>query len=157
MEVVSIFGYKSLEPFLLTKHTPAGHRIFKYFGKYFMAPFLYEFADNLDEQVGIVGIDEVPRGGYAHTSLLTHYVKHHNINVSHAKLIAQNSVNYAGKTLQYRLEHPRHFKYYGREDMDVILVDDIVTTGTTLQEARSVLAGIGLNVIFALCLADAQY
>jgi competence protein ComFC len=65
-------------------------------------------------------------------------------------------VNYSGKSLQYRLEHPRDFVYTGKSGIDVILVDDIVTTGITLQEAQKVLMEHDVNVLFALTLADVE-
>ena len=74
----------------------------------------------------------------------------------HASLMAQNRVNYSGKSLQYRLEHPRDFVYTGKSGIDVILVDDIITTGITLQEAQKVLMENGVNVLFALTLADVE-
>ena len=70
--------------------------------------------------------------------------------------MARNRVNYSGKTLQYRLEHPRDFNYTGKSDIDVILIDDIITTGITLQEAHKVLTVHGVNVLFALTLADVE-
>ncbi len=72
----------------------------------------------------------------------------------YGSLMAQNRVNYSGKTLQFRLEHPREFIYNGRSNVDVILVDDIITTGITLQEAQKELISQGVNVLFALTLAD---
>ena len=65
-------------------------------------------------------------------------------------------MNYSGKPLQYRLEHPRDFVYSGKKDVNVILVDDIVTTGITLQEAQKVLMAHHVNVLFALTLADVE-
>jgi competence protein ComFC len=65
-------------------------------------------------------------------------------------------VNYSGKTLQFRLDHPRDFLYTGKSNTDVILVDDIITTGITLQEAQKVLMDHGVNVLFALTLADVE-
>ena len=63
---------------------------------------------------------------------------------------------YAGKSLQFRLDNPRDFDYHGKKDVDVILVDDIITTGITLQEAQKVLTQSGVNVLFALVLADVE-
>ena len=40
--------------------------------------------------------------------------------------------------------------------MSVVLIDDIVTTETTLQEAQKVLEKGGVNVLFALVLANAK-
>jgi competence protein ComFC len=71
-------------------------------------------------------------------------------------LLSSNHITYARKTLQYRLDNPRDFRYCGYEGIDAILVDDIVTTGITLQEAQNKLREHGVNVLFALTLADAR-
>jgi competence protein ComFC len=157
LEVVSLFGYKSIESFLLTKHTPAGYRIYKYFGDNFAVPFIQEFAENIYKSVTLVGIDESIDSGYSHSALLMRSAGHPMIKVAHGKLLSRNNVKYAGKTLEYRLQHPRDFRYTGKSGIDIILVDDIVTTGTTLQEAQKVLAHNKVNVLFALTLADAKY
>jgi len=104
----------------------------------------------------IVGIDENVQSGYAHVALLTHEMKMKNVKVQHAKLIARNKINYSGKTLQFRLENPRDFEYRGKKGVEVILVDDIVTTGTTLKEAAWVLQQNGVEVLFALTLAGVE-
>ncbi len=157
LDVVSLFGYKSIEPFLLTKHTPVGHRVYKYFGQKFVAPFLEDFAQNIFVPVTLVAIDEKVKHGYSHSALLMHYIDHPMVRPDHARLLSRNSVNYAGKSLQYRLDHPRNFIYTGKNNIDVVLVDDIITTGTTLQEAQMVLKKNKVNVLFALTLADAKY
>ncbi|TET87658.1 MAG: ComF family protein, partial [Sulfurovum sp.] len=94
--------------------------------------------------------------GYAHVALLTRAMKTKYSKPLHASLMARNRVNYSGKTLQYRLENPRDFVYKGVSDIDVILIDDIITTGITLQEAQKVLTEHGVNVLFALTLADVE-
>jgi len=158
VEVVSLFGYHAIEPFLLSKHTPLGHRIYRYLGRHFLAPFLSDFASSLSQHdpVRVIGIDEQVRHGYSHTALLTHSVSHPLLDVLSASLIARNRVNYAGKTLQYRLDHPRNFRYTGPSGAEAILVDDIITTGLTLQQAQQALQPKGAEVLFALTLADAQ-
>jgi len=70
--------------------------------------------------------------------------------------MAKNRVHYSGKGLQFRLENPRDFVYKGKSNIDVILVDDIITTGITLQEAQKVLIQNGVNVLFALTLANVE-
>ena len=40
---------------------------------------------------------------------------------------------------------------------DVILVDDLITTGLTLTQAIEVLKHAGKNVVFCLTLADASF
>lgn len=156
LDVISFYRYTTLEPLLLTKHKPEGYRIFKALAAMTFKPFMKEFAEHDDGIVYIVGIDERVESGYSHTALLSRAMKTEMSIPQHASLLAQNRLNYAGKPLQYRLAHPRDFRYTGRSGVDVILVDDIVTTGTTLQEAQGVLLSHGVNVLFALTLADAK-
>ena len=156
LDVISFFKYSTLESLLLTKHKPEGYRIYKSLAKMTMKPFIEEFVESDDRDVYIVGIDEHVKSGYAHVALLTRAMKTKYSIPQHSALMAGNRVNYSGKTLQYRLEHPRDFIYTGKSDIDVILIDDIVTTGITLQEAQKVLMAYGVNVLFALTLADVE-
>lgn len=156
LEVVSFFKYSALESLLHTKHKPEGYRIFRALAQMTMRPFIEKFMQFDDKKICIVGIDERVKNGYAHVALLTHVMKHKNAIPLHGALMAKNKVNYSGKTLQYRLDHPRDFVYKGKPNIDVVLVDDIITTGITLQEAQKVLLEHGVNVLFALTLADAQ-
>jgi len=156
MDVISFYRYSSIESLLHTKHKPEGHRIFKALAHMTMKPFIKEFLENNDGDVYIVGVDEYVKSGYAHVSLLTRAMKSKNSIPEHASLLAKNRVNYSGKSLQYRMENPRDFVYTGTEDVHAILVDDIITTGITLQEAQKVLMQHGVNVLFALTLADVE-
>jgi len=156
LDVISFYKYSTLEPLLLTKHTSHGYRIYKALAQMTMRPFIKEFIEHDDGIVYIIGIDEYVKNGYAHVSLLTHAMKSERSIPLHATLMAQNRVHYAGKDLQFRLNNPRNFKYTGKRNIDVILVDDIITTGITLQEAQKVLIENGVNVLFALTLADVE-
>ncbi|RUM72386.1 MAG: ComF family protein [Sulfurovum sp.] len=156
LDVISFYHYSTLEPLLLTKHKPEGYRIFKALAKMTMRPFIEEFVEHDEGDICIVGIDERVNSGYSHVAMLTHAMHTPLSRPLHASLIAQNRVNYAGKPLQYRLDNPRDFRYRGRSGVDVILVDDIITTGITLQEAQKVLSMHDVNVLFALTLADAK-
>jgi len=154
LDVISFYKYTALEALLLSKHKPEGYRIYKYLAQITMKPFMEEFMESDDRVVYIIGVDEYVRSGYAHVSLLTRAMHTENSITLHAKLMAQNRVNYSGKDLQFRLNNPRNFKYTGKSHIDAILVDDIITTGITLQEAQKVLLQHGVNVLFALTLAD---
>jgi len=156
LDVISFYKYSTLESLLLTKHKPEGYRIYKALAEITMKPFILEFAENVEENIYIIGIDEYVKSGYAHVALLTHAMKTKTIKPLHASLIAQNRVNYSGKDLQFRLKNPRNFKYTGKRNIDVILVDDIITTGITLQEAQNILIDNGVNILFALTLADVE-
>jgi len=117
---------------------------------------MQSFAQSLQEPIYIIGIDEKIRYGYSHVSILAHSMKTPLSIPLHHKLIAQNSVNYAGKSLDYRLNNPRDFRYTGKENIDAILVDDTITTGVTLQEAYITLQQHNVNVLFALTLSDSS-
>ena len=156
LDVISFFKYATLESLLHTKHKPEGYRIYKALANMTVKPFIEEFVESDDRDVYIVGIDEFVKSGYAHVALLTRAMRRKSSIPQHSALMAQNRVNYSGKSLQFRLEHPRDFVYTGKSNIDVILVDDIITTGITLQEAQKVLMTHGVNVLFALTLADVE-
>jgi len=153
LEVYSFFNYQHIEDLLFTKHTPQGFKVYKALAQLSFKPFMQKFTQESQEKVYVVGVDEDVKSGYAHVALLTHEMKMKNVKVQHAKLMAQNKVNYSGKKLQFRLENPRDFIYTGKKGIEVILVDDIITTGTTLIEAASVLRENGVKVLFGLTLA----
>jgi competence protein ComFC len=156
LDVISFYKYSTLESLLLTKHKPEGYRIYKALASMTMKPFMEEFVEADERTVYIVGVDEFVKSGYAHVALLTHAMKTKHSIPLHSALMARNRVNYSGKDLQFRLSNPRDFVYKGKSNIDVILVDDIITTGITLQEAQKVLMASGVNVLFALTLADVE-
>ena len=156
LDVISFYKYSALESLLLTKHKPEGYRIYRALAKMTMQPFIEEFIESDDRDVYIVGVDEYVKSGYAHVALLTRAMKTKHSIPLHSTLMARNRVNYSGKDLQFRLANPRDFVYSGKSNIDVILVDDIITTGITLQEAQKVLMQSGVNVLFALTLADVE-
>jgi competence protein ComFC len=156
LEVYSFFKYRNIEDLLLTKHTSQGYIVYRALAKQTFRPFIKNFTQEDNREVYIIGVDENVKSGYSHVSLLTRELVYKNAKVLYAKLMATNLVNYAGKDLQFRLENPRNFEYSGVSDIEVILVDDIVTTGTTLQEAKRVLEKNRVKVLFALTLADAK-
>jgi len=156
LDVISFFKYSSIETLLHSKHKPEGYRIYRALADMTMRPFIEEFIESDDRDVYIVGIDEYVKSGYAHVALLTRAMRTKYSFPQHSSLMARNRMNYSGKSLQFRLENPRDFIYTGKSNIDVILVDDIITTGITLQEAQNVLISHGVNVLFALTLADVE-
>jgi len=156
LDVISFFKYSSIETLLHSKHKPEGYRIYKALADMTMKPFIEEFVESDERDVYIVGIDEFAKSGYAHVALLTRAMRTQYSFPLHSSLMARNRVNYSGKSLQFRLQNPRDFIYTGKPNIDVILVDDIITTGITLQEAQKVLLSHGVNVLFALTLADVE-
>ncbi|MDQ7084536.1 MAG: ComF family protein [Sulfurovum sp.] len=154
LDVISFYKYSHIESLLLTKHKPEGYRIYKALAEMTMKPFIEEFIESDDRIVYIIGVDEYVSGGYAHVAVLSKAMQTPQSIPLFASLLAQNRVRYAGKSLAFRRHHARDFKYTGKSHIDAILIDDIITTGTTLKEAEKVLIASGVNVLFALTLAD---
>lgn len=151
--VYSFFGYNEISPFLHTKHHPCGVSIYKFLAKKAFIPFF----EKLDLQdITLIPIDDKTKGGYSHTALLVKSIKSKNIKPIFGALRAKNGVSYSGKSLSYRKSHPREFTCKLKDINDVILVDDLVTTGTTLLEALHAMKKSNINVLFALTLADAK-
>ncbi len=156
LDVYSFFKYQNIEDLLLTKHTSQGFIVYKALAKMTFRPFIKRFLEEDNRLVYVIGVDESTKYGYSHVALLTHELRAKHSKILHAKLLAESQVNYAGKSLEYRKKNPRAFKYTGVKDIEAILVDDIITTGTTLKEAKNVLESNGVKVLFSLTLADAN-
>jgi len=156
LQVISFFKYSTLEALLLTKHKPEGYRMYKALAEMTVKPFINKFVEHSEKEIYIVGVDECVKSGYAHVALLTRAMKTKYSKPLHSALMARNKINYSGRSLEYRLWYSRDFVYKGKKNVDVILVDDIITTGITLQQAYKVLTRSGVNVLFALTLADVE-
>jgi len=156
LDVISFFKYHNIERFIFSKYNNTGVRIYRYFAKEYLKPFIEAFEEGVDSNIYLIAIDENIDRGYSHTAILSHYSQTSKIKALHSTLKAKNRVEYAGKSLEFRLNNPRDFVYTGKRDIEAILIDDIVTTGTTLQEAKRVLNECGVEIIFALTLADAR-
>ncbi|MDD5159002.1 MAG: phosphoribosyltransferase family protein [Sulfuricurvum sp.] len=152
--VYSFFPYNDIEPLLLTKHTDIGYYIYTILAKRSLGIFAREW--QYESSVASIGIDDHATSGYSHTAVLNRALKSSNIIPHFGKLRATQHYKYAGKSVEERLMNPRKFVYKPFEEKEVILVDDIVTTGTTLSEAAEILSAQGKKVIFCLTLSDAE-
>lgn len=152
--VYSFFPYNDIEPLLLTKHTDVGYYIYTILAKRSLGTFTREW--EYENRVASIGIDDHATSGYSHTAVLNRALKSANITPYYGKLRAENTHKYAGKSVEERLMNPRQFRYKPFAENEVILVDDIVTTGTTLSEASEVLHAQGKKVILCLTLTDAE-
>lgn len=156
LEVYSFFKYHDIEDLLLSKHTKQGFIVYRALAKLSFGLFIKNFIKHNKDKIYILGIDENVKYGYSHVAVLTHEMRYKNVKILHSKLMAKNPIKYAGKSLQFRLENPREFYYLGEKDIEVILVDDIITTGTTINEAKRVLEKNSVKTLFVLTLADVK-
>jgi len=154
LDVYSFFSYQNIEDLLLTKYTPQGFKVYRALGNLSFRPFIKKFTQEDRRLIYVVGVDENVKHGYSHVALLTHALRSKNVKILYGKLLAKKSIKYAGKSLQFRRNNPREFFYSGLKGIEVILVDDIITTGTTLMEAKETLTKEGVTVLFALTLAS---
>lgn len=153
LKVYSFYQYNDISLLLHTKHTYVGTKIFAQLGKHTLYEFLKTF--ELPQGILAIPIDDHVRHGYSHSAILAHSTKPY-LTPLYASLRAQNHVRYSGQNKIYRQEHKRNFLVQIPKQSDVILIDDIVTTGSTLQEAYDTLRKQEVNVLFALVLADAK-
>ena len=152
--VYSFYKYREIEPLLLTKHTDLGAYIYAILAEMAFKKFAdsFEFVD----RVASVSVDDHTKHGYSHTAILSRALSSEYIRPYFGKLRARSKETYSGKDFQYRLLHPRKFQYKGFKESDVIVVDDIITTGLTLTQAVETLIQEGKSVLFCLTLADAD-
>jgi len=161
LEVISFFDYYLVMDFIKSKYSSSGYRLYKFFAKEYFNPFIKNFIKNLEnreDNIYLIGIDENIKKGYSAISVLLHNALKgvDSVKPLYNVLKAQNRVRYAGRSLEYRLNNPRDFIYSGPKNIDVILIDDTITTGITLEEAHRVLKSNGVNVLFALTVAVAK-
>jgi len=150
-DIISFYDYEEIEKLIKYKYYKFGHRVLKILAEESFFKFFSLYPDKLN----IIPIDDNPAKGFSHTAVLANAIKGHNILYS--TLHSQNKVHYAGKDLEFRLNNPKDFKYTGAENIDVVLIDDVLTTGSTINEAKEVLKKYNVNVLFSVVLANLQY
>lgn len=153
--VYSFYRIDELKDFINAKYHFFGDRVYKILGDIAFKKFAQNF--EYPSKVYAIPIDDHTRHQFSHTAILAKSLRSKNIIPSYHKLKANNIVKYAGKDLAYRKNNRRDFEYLGKEELNIILVDDIVTTGTTLLEAKNVLEKKQCTPLFALTLCDAKY
>lgn len=150
----SFFRYSEINELVKTKYEPIGKSVFKILGKRMAMKFCETFS--FENPVTLLPVDDRVDKGFSHTAMLAKQLQQTTLNVKYANLMAKNPMTYSGRNYQYRVQNPRQFVYRGGKNIDVILLDDVVTTGLTLLEARETLIRQGVNVLFAVTLTDAR-
>lgn len=154
LKVLSFFPYDEIDFLLKTKHTPLGFYIYTLLAKKTMPFFAQAF--KYDTMLSVVPVDDRTPYGYAHTAILARYLQSSQLYPSYATLKSGNNVRYSGKPLAYRLTHTRDFRLLKTPPFEVLLVDDIVTTGATLTQAARTLLEKNISTLMAVVLADAN-
>ena len=152
LEVISFYRYKEIKKLLHTKHTDLGYYIYTILARNSFKQFAQEFEFN--EAVVSLSIDDNIRSGYSHTAILNKELDSKYIKALYSKLRDKNGLSYSGKSREFRVLNPRNFEFKDFKCENIILVDDIVTTGTTLTNAINTLRLNKKEVLFCLTLAD---
>ncbi len=152
--VYSFYGYEDIKKLLNTKYEFYGDKVFNILGKLAFKKFSSNFQFN--QKIITIPIDDHTRHQFSQSAILAKYLKSEFIYPKYSTLKATNIIKYAGKDLLFRQKHKRDFEYSGKKDLKVILVDDLVTSGLTILEAKDVLEANDCEVLFALTLSDAK-
>jgi len=154
VKVHAFYNYSDIEALLHTKHTPLGFYIYSILARLAFKTFAEHFVWEMP--VASLSIDDHTRSGYSHTAILNRALHNKTIQPYYGKMRAQNRVSYSGKSHAFRLNNPRDFTFLHVNEQQIILVDDIVTTGTTLSEAAHCIYKAEKEVLFCLALAHVE-
>ncbi len=154
IEVISFYKYNEIKELLHTKHTDLGFYIYAILAENSIKKFAHEF--RFDSIVTSIPIDDHIKNGYSHTAILNKALKSKFIKPKFNILRASNKVSYSGKSKEFRLLNPRNFEIKEFKEESVILVDDLITTGSTLNQATQTVRSSKKEVLFCLTLADAS-
>jgi len=154
IEVISFYKYSEIKNLLHTKHTDLGFYIYKILAELAFSKFSKEFS--FEYPLVSIGIDDSIKSGYSHTAILNKALKSKTIKPLFNKLRSLNDISYSGKSKEFRMMHPREFKIKSFKEDHIVLVDDIITTASTLNQAIEVLKSNKKEVLFCLTLADAS-
>ncbi len=154
IKVISFYSYEEIAKLLHTKHLDIGYYIFDILAKNSLKVFANHYES--DERCVSLAISEKLKESYSHTEVLNKNLKSTYIKPLYQKLLNQSNIKYSGLSFQDRLLNLRKFKLKKFKCENVILVDDIITSGFTIIQAVNTLRREGKNVLFVLCLADAS-
>ncbi len=154
IKVISFYKYTDIKELIHTKHTDLGYYIYSILADIAFKKFANNFI--FDSKVAGIGIDDRAKNGYSHTAILTKALNSKYITPVFAKLRSSHDTTYSRKNYNERLRHPRDFKVKNFKQHDIILVDDIITTGLTLMQGCNAFIKHDKEILFCLTLADAQ-
>lgn len=152
--IYSFYEYQNIEFLLKTKYYLIGNKIYKFLSN----KAVKYFRDNINgdfSKIYSIGIDDRVDSFYSHSGVIVREFSE-IFKPLFGVLKATNNIHYAGKNLQYRKDNKKGFIYNWRNNIDVILIDDVITTGCSIIEARECLLNHNVRALFAITLSDAR-
>lgn len=154
LDVYFFYPFAEVKELLSSKYEFYGDKVYTLLAKLAFKKFAQNFS--YEEKITVISVDDHTRHDFSQTAILGKHLQTSQLFPLYGVLQAQNKVKYAGKNLAFRQQNKRDFSYTGPSNIQVILVDDVVTTGTTLIEAKRILEDHGCEVLFALTITDAN-
>lgn len=151
VKIYSFFDYEEIDFLLKSKYHALGSRILKVLAN--LAANEFKKITTFSNVYG-VGIDDSVHSLYSHTGIILKAFKKAGIKPIYGELKAMNHINYAGKSLEFRQQNKKNFIYKSGAK-DLIIIDDIITTGESFKEAIKVVRENNGNVICGIALANA--
>ncbi|GAA7195988.1 ComF family protein [Helicobacter pylori] len=157
VSVYSFYAYSEIEELMKSKYALIGSRILPLLSQKAGAEFVRILQEKgLTTPLYGIAIDDKIKSFYSHSAALLKGFCQGNLKPTYGRLRANNTISYAGKSLEFRANNPRDFTFKGDETLDYFLLDDIITTGTTLKEALKYLKTLNTKVHFAIALCSAD-
>ncbi|MCW1360249.1 ComF family protein [Campylobacter sp. CCS1377] len=154
-KVYSFYKYSEIKHLLYSKHKFYGYFVLNALAKLSFARFDEFFSPQV--MINAVPLDDrVENGLYSHSALLARHLKSPFIKPLYRTLYAKSHLKYSGKSMNFRLKNKRNYELLKIPKYPVILVDDIITSGSSLMQAKQILEKNQISVLFALVLADAK-
>ena len=153
IKVYSFYRYEDISFLLKSKYYAIGSRVYKILAQK-IAQYFFEKNGKQPCKIFSVGIDDVIKNGYSHTSIILHAFRK-SFTPIYGELRARNSIQYAGKSLEFRKNNPKGLCYCSGA-RDLVVFDDIITTGTSMLEAHEVISANGGNFLYGITLCDAR-
>ena len=164
--VVTLAEYEGRAKNLVLDYKNGGHfALAQYFGP-LLADALAEFAERCAHRHILVAVpsrsEAVRRRGEDHMRLLADHVS------AHARVRLAPALRLSGPSQHSRTKRERaagrgrvigprkREEWEGLRGVSAVILDDVVTTGTTLKKTSDALAGLGVHTCAALTLASAR-
>ncbi|WP_104750449.1 ComF family protein [Helicobacter cynogastricus] len=155
---VPIYGfyiYDEIEILLKSKYYDIGSRLLNILARKVGQVFKEEkrYSWQFPASLQGIAIDDRVKKAYAHSAvILRRFCQENKWPALYNQLRATRNITYAGKSHDFRQSHPKDFIFKGKMG-DYFLVDDILTTGSTMQQAIKTLKKAGARVHFGVVLA----